>query len=253
MPKSGGSLAERIRKRQAALVRELNDQHIFVQQALPVLEDSRQARARSTDASDRKFVVPSRKRKGVARRTDAEIKRIYDAFIDREFFATSLIAAVSRTEAFVFDVLRMVLCEYPEKLSLSTQGNRAELNVPLPVALRAKRLADILDAMVDKRLNAAGYASPREYLTYFNAVTGIGVDGQEFESYIEIKATRDLLVHSSGIVNATYLEKAEGAKRGKAGKLVPIDRPYYDHSIAVLKKLAGLINEGAWHVFYRAE
>lgn len=253
MASVAGLLAERVRKRQAALVRELNDQHIFVQQALPVLEESRKSRAGSTDGEVRKFVVPSSKRKGVARRTDSEMKRIFDAFVGRELFVTSLIAAVSRTEAFVFDVLRMALCDYPEKLALSTQGNRGELSVPLPVALKAKKLSDVLDALIDRRLNAAAYASPHEYLAYFHAVTGIRVTALEFQSYIEIKATRDLLVHNSGVVNATYLEKVEEMKRAKSGKLIPIDREYYDQSIAVLKKLAGIVSQESWRVFYRKE
>ena len=248
---SGATLAERIRKRQAALVRELNDQHIFVQQALPVLEKSQRERAKSKDESDRRYVVPSRKKKGVARRTDAEVKRIYDAFLDRELFATSLIAAVSRTEAFVFDVLRMVLVEYPQKLAISVQGNRGDLSVQLSDVLSAKALVDLTNSMIDRRLNAASYATPRDYLTYFEAVTGIGVAGADFDSFVEIKATRDLLVHNSGIVNATYLEKVGAGKRAKAGKLIPVDRAYYDLCIAVLKKVAGLINSGGWRAFNR--
>jgi len=144
----------------------------------------------------------------------------------------------------------MVLCDYPQKLSISVQGNRGELSVQLPEVLAAKRLGDVVDAMIDRLLNAAAYASPRDYLAYFKAVTGIEVEGAEFDSFVEIKATRDLLVHNSGIVNATYLEKAGAAKRAKAGKTISVDRVYYDACIAVLKKVTGLINTGGWRAFY---
>ena len=76
MKDEGGWLAERIRKRQTTLVRNLNDQHIFIQKALPVLDAQRKELARSIDEDDRKYEVPSRKKKGVARRTDAELKRV---------------------------------------------------------------------------------------------------------------------------------------------------------------------------------
>jgi hypothetical protein len=249
MRDEGGSLAERIRKRQASLVRELNDQHIFIQNAIPVLDGQRKDLALSIDEDDRKFEVPSRKKKGVARRTDAELKRIYDVHVKRELYATSLMAAVSRTEAFLFDVLWMVLSRYPQKLALSNQGNPGDLTVPLAAFLDADTLGDVGDALIRRRLNGVAYLAPRDYLRYFNAVTGIDVAAPEFIEFIEIKATRDLLVHNSGIVNDVYLEKAATGARGKKDKMIPIDRGYYDSSIAVMKKLAGIINHGAWGAF----
>lgn len=242
------NLAERVRKRSTALIRTLNDQHIFVSKALPLLETNRKELAESTSEKDRKYSVPSRKKTGVARRTDAELKRIFDEYLDRELFATSLIAAVSRTEDFILDALRMVLREYPERLELSLQGNRAargsELTVPLSDVLAADDLGEIINGLIARRLGNASYAAPRDYLQYLGSVVRMGVSSPEFEEYIEIKATRDLLVHNSGVVNETYLEKAGKAKRAKLGKLIPVNRAYYDSSIAILKKVANHVSDG---------
>ena len=79
-------------------------------------------------------------------------------------FPTFLIAAVSRTEAFIFDVLWMILHRYPEKLGLSLQGNRGELNVPLAALLEADSLDQVKESMIERRLNGVAYAKPREYL-----------------------------------------------------------------------------------------
>jgi hypothetical protein len=115
--------------------------------------------------------------------------------------------------------------------------------------LDAKKLSDIADALISRRLNGVGYLAPRDYLRYFNAVTGIDVSAPEFGEFVEIKATRDLLVHNSGIVNDAYLEKAAARARGSKSKAIPIDRAYYDTSIAVMKKLAGHVHSGACSAF----
>jgi hypothetical protein len=65
---------------QNAIVRELNDIHIFVRQALPLLEEARSIHAQSTHTKDRRYFVPSIKRAKFARRTDGELKKIYDQF-----------------------------------------------------------------------------------------------------------------------------------------------------------------------------
>ncbi len=242
------NLAERVRKRSTSLIRTLNDQHIFITKTLPLLKANRDELAESTDERKRKFVVPSRKRTGVARRTDADLKRIFDEYLDRELFSTLLIAAVSRTEDFLLVALREVLREYPSRLELSLQGNApargAELSVPLSEILAANELDSVVIGLIHRRLSAAAYASPRDYLRYLGAVIRMSTDAVEFEQYIEIKATRDLLVHNSGLVNETYLEKVGKAKRAKLGKQIPINRGYYDSSIAMLKKAANHVTDG---------
>jgi len=46
-----------------------------------------------------------------------------------------------------------------------------------------------------------------------------------------------LIIHNSGIVNKTYLDKAGTKARYAAGDKVVIDRPYFDECWALAKKL----------------
>jgi hypothetical protein len=252
MAKRGSALAERIRRLQVVVVRQLNDHHIFLDQALPILKKARAEYEQSTHRADRKYYVPSRTKRGVAKRTDAELKAIYDAFINRDLLATTLIATVSLFEAFLFDVIRAVLTAYPKKLSISLQGTQGDPQVPLSAVIRADDLADVLEAVIARRIHAASYASPRDYLTYFETVTGVGTSDPVFAAYNEIKASRDILVHNSGVVNDIYLEKVGRLKRAAREKLLPIDQAYFDSCLAVLKRIANVIQAETLQL-YRSE
>lgn len=249
MTKRGMSVAEKIRKAQVAVVRRLNDYHIFLDQAIPVLAMAHNEYKRSASLTDRRYFVPSRTRRSVAKRTDAELKAIYDGFLNRDLFATTLIAAVSLLESFLFDSLGAVLRAYPRKLALTPRGEQGDRQVPLSVVVEAADLADVINAMVARRLQTASYVSPREYLTYLHVVAGVDTRDPAFDAYIEVKASRDLVVHNAGYVNESYLSKVGDSARGGLGDLLPIDQAYFDRSIAVLKRVATIVQRETWRTF----
>jgi hypothetical protein len=71
-------LARKIYSFQNKIVRELNDAHIFLAQAQPLLLDARARYEESKSKSDRRYFVPSIDKRKVAKRTDKELKEIYD-------------------------------------------------------------------------------------------------------------------------------------------------------------------------------
>ncbi|HJR09002.1 MAG TPA: hypothetical protein VJ842_17215 [Pyrinomonadaceae bacterium] len=56
-----------------------------------------------------------------------------------------------------------------------------------------------------------------------------------------MKATRDLLIHNSGVINDVYLSKVEAKKRGERGERILINAGYFDHCISTLKRLSGIV------------
>lgn len=247
------SLAYQIYRLQLRVVRELNDVHIFVQQATPLLVAAKERYESSGHKEDREYFVPAvrKDRKGAdgspklytkaAMRTDQELKELYDRFISRELMANLLVASVSKFESFLFGVLYVVMTKYPKKLSLSLKGVEAPKAVPLEVLLEATDLQTALDQVIRTRLHGVSYASPKEYLEFFSKTTGVPIDDEAFPRYVEVKATRDLLVHADGIVNDLYLAKADTHARGKAGVLIPIGIKYFEHALATMKRVAGVI------------
>ncbi len=85
------------------------------------------------------------------------------------------------------------------------------------------------------------YAKPSAQFEYLEKVVDIEIDELLKESWIEIKATRDLLVHNSGVINRLYLSKAGNQSRGEDGEEIPINKEYIEQSMSTVKSIVGRI------------
>lgn len=103
--------------------------------------------------------------------------------------------------------------------------------------------------IIENRIIMVSYATPQNYLKYFQEITGCLTEKDEFADYIEIKATRDLIIHNSGIINETYKIKVGDKCRGINGEKILIDKIYFDHSIATMKRISGLIRKDTEKTF----
>jgi hypothetical protein len=61
----------------------------------------------------------------------------------------------------------------------------------------------------------------------------------------EIKASRDILVHNNGVVNATYVGKAGRLARYQDGEKLEIPKQYHRESWEIIKKLVQDISAAA--------
>ena len=141
----------------------------------------------------------------------------------------------------LFEVLRLVIYAYPQKLTINIQGIQAERNVPIEVLLQSDTLENALAEVIRRRINAVSYAAPKAYLEYLNSVAGITISDPAFLDYIEIKAARDVIIHNAGVVNDVYLQKAGNNSRGLINDKLEIDFDYFNHCIATLKRVSGII------------
>jgi hypothetical protein len=234
-------LARKVYRLHTAFVRKVNDVHIFVQQSFPLLEEARSNYEASTHKKDRRYYVPTVGRKKFARRKDKELKEIYDRFLSRELFENLIVTAVSHFESFLFAVLQLVLLAYPKKLTLNVRGMDIKKEIPLDILLDTDNREDALREVIERQLNSLSYATPKAYLEYLNSITGVDTSDPAFLDYIEIKAARDVIIHNSGIINDVYLSKVGDKKRGEVGDGLVVDNQYFNHCIATLKRLSGII------------
>jgi len=234
------SLVSEVARLQRRSVHITNNTYIFVQQAIPLLQEARNEI--EVSKGSRRYYIPSVGTKQIAQRTDKQLQEIYDKFIDRELYENFIVTAVSRFEFFLFEVLRLVISAYPSKLTLNIKGVQTSRSVPLDLLLDSSDLQEAFDRIVSKRLYEVLYATPRSYLEYFSNITAVDTSRPIFFDYIEIKATRDLIIHNSGIVNEVYLSKVSDRKRGNVGEEIEINAEYFSHCIATLKRLARTIN-----------
>jgi hypothetical protein len=230
-------ISEEVNRGRLALTKRLNDMHIFIYQAISLLSDYKN-NYQSKSKSPKKFYVPSTKTKKFAYRSDKDLEKIYNQFIHRSLYENFIVMSVSIFEVFLFDVLKFILIRYPLKLGITIKGTESNKKVDLDIILKSKNQDDIISKIIVQRLNQVSYLAPLDYLQYFKIVTGIVIPKDVFNDYTEIKATRDLLIHNSGIVNKIYLQKVGKQKRGKESESIPIDSEYYDHCVATLKELA---------------
>jgi aspartokinase-like uncharacterized kinase len=137
---------------------------------------------------------------------------------------------VSLFEDFFFDLLRLWLAAYPASL-----GKR---QVDFETVLRAPDKATLVLAVVDRELNELKNQRVADWFTYLEKVARLGCPTQaEVERLAEIKASRDILVHNKGLVNATYLGKAGALARYREGETLEIPTPYHRQSWDAIRKL----------------
>lgn len=244
-------LSRQVYRLHIALVRRVNDTHIFAAQALQVLQDAKTGNLSVSrkDGKDKRYDVPSVKKSNFARRKPHEVKSIYSRFLDRELYENFIVSAISQLESFMFETLRLILVAYPHKLKINVKGLEIERTVPLDALLGKQHLNDILAEIVENRIISISYANPKTYLQFIGKLAKIDVEDKAFEDYLEIKATRDLLIHNSGVSNSIYRAKSGAKARVEVGQVIPIDRAYFDHCVATIKRISGIVSRDVAKAF----
>jgi hypothetical protein len=146
---------------------------------------------------------------------------------------------VSRTEAFIQDCVATVACRYPKKLGvLADKGG-----VPIDLVLENEDRNDLIKRFVSLKCEGLMFAKPKDYLGKASKVLAIELEPETINAYIEIKASRDIIVHGGGMANKLYIEKAGEAARKADGEELPIDRSYFKNVVINLKRLSGEIQQ----------
>lgn len=122
--------------------------------------------------------------------------------------------------------------------------------MPLKSILESSSIEEIHIKATDTLINDLSYRSPTEFSEEIQQLLSISLlECPAFHRYIEIKATRDIFVHNSGIANDVYIRKAHSHARAEPGILLPIDNQYflesYENCLQITKWL-----EDALHVHW---
>ncbi|OYY94170.1 MAG: hypothetical protein B7Y41_07530 [Hydrogenophilales bacterium 28-61-23] len=156
----------------------------------------------------------------------------------------ALVQLVTLIETMLSDVVRAVVVRYPQKLG----GKRS---VPLQVVLEATSLEEVHIRATDTFLNELAYKSPGEFSESVAQLLSVNLlECPAFHRYMEIKATRDIFVHNSGIANDVYIRKAGSHSRVKSGMDLPADIQYFLESYECCLQIAEWLEielHGHWH------
>jgi hypothetical protein len=141
-------------------------------------------------------------------------------------------------EVFVGDLLRLWLAAYPRAIGGKT--------VTLADALDAGDLAELTRRLVDHEVAEVTYKSPRKVVEYLAHRIGLAPPpAADIDQLAEAKATRDVLAHNRGVVDAEHLKKAGPPARFAAGERIELPKPYHRRTWELLLKLVSGLADGA--------
>lgn len=146
------------------------------------------------------------------------------------------------------DVSRVMFLAYPKKLGIASKDIPPCPTVSAGEIAEAEDVGALLEQVIDAHLTGVFRQRPSLYVSYICKVVGIDHDPC-FDDYYEILATRDLVVHNSSVVNKLYLDKAQMKARGEIGNVLKIDRLYFEHSLAQLKRVSGVVKRDVEKTF----
>lgn len=149
----------------------------------------------------------------------ANLSKTYETFQLAESVFQHFVALF---EDFVFELLGLWLTAHPGGIP-----NKDSKKVDLAMVIDAPDREAILQAFIDRELNALKYERPTAWFRYLNERVKLGVPiDEQIERFAEIKASRDILAHNRGVVNQTYLDKARRRSRYQLGQRLEIPEPY---------------------------
>jgi hypothetical protein len=220
-------------RHQQGILRTLNDLYIEAKIVSSALRDVRDLKWPRESA----IKVPSTgTNSSTIRRSDSEVKTIISRERERRTYEKSIVLIVSVVEDYLLSYARLVLRAHPRLINKSLQGNEGRITVEFN-ELITSGMDGIIEARVNERLHSASYASPSSMANYLAAIFGKPVRNDAFSKYVEMKASRDLIVHAKSIINSTYLQKTAERARGSLGEELPVDEAYYKDGLRTAKQI----------------
>lgn len=149
------------------------------------------------------------------------------------------VLGLSNFEIFLSDILNRFLSFYPQKLvQIKEDGKTKRENSDYCIPKNGLFSGDILNFFIKSKLDKLFYADIEKILTEFNKMLGIkiSIEKADYNKLIEIKETRNLLLHNDLIVNEKYLKKTKDFKREiKIGKRLNIHKEYSLASLLLIR------------------
>jgi len=232
------AISKKIYREHVKLYRHINDEYTFLSIIIPHLKKEAESFLAKPPKEKSTFRVVKKGKTVISRRKNIYITNMLQQRIDRGLFETVIISLVSRVETHLQECMRHVIDTYPEKISVLA-GEKA--TIPLEQVLIAKDREQVLSDYIEQKCMNLMFMLPQDYIARFEKLMSIELPAKLISEYIEIKATRDIIIHGDGVANNIYLQKAKEFARADIGEDISIDRPYFNHVVETLKKFAGAI------------
>jgi len=219
-------------------LRTLNNTYVLTSFIDKSLRDLQRTLEKSETRTEQEYLVPSSNGEKTALSRDSnEISSVLEKAYTSGIHEQGIIVAVALTEDYLQTILKTILRWFPQKLKQNVTGDNVVKNVNLDIILDAKSKEQLLARLINKQMQGIFYGAPHRYFEYIEAVLNINLSAELKKHFVEIKATRDVIVHNNGIANETYLEKTAELARAKNSEKLVVNLDYFSSTISRLKKL----------------
>lgn len=125
-----------------------------------------------------------------------------------------------------------------EAADRSRSQRRDEIQVPLSQILAAADRTAILEGIVERVVRELAYRRPAQWFRFLDNRVNLGCpDENQRGALCELKAARDALEHSGGLIGPDYLDKAGPFARHAEGAMIQIDEPYLLSCFTLLREV----------------
>ncbi len=130
-------------------------------------------------------------------------------------FSMSFIYLVAVFDAYITDILSVVLKQKPEML----KNGEKKLSYDKLIELHLS--GDLISNLVEMEMNELGYKSIEDQAKYIKSRFGIDLaeSGVSIDDLVEIRAKRNLLVHNNGVVNSIFLQTIKNSPYKQGDKI----------------------------------
>ncbi len=158
------------------------------------------------------------------------LSTLSERYVQEFLPSAALQHAVSIFENYIFGLIRLWLTDHPKSLS--------KKQLEFGDVLNAANFEELTQLIVDRELNQLKFDRVSKWFDYLNRLVNLGIEwSTTVEQLSEMKASRDVLVHNGGIVNATYIQKSGKLCRHRLGEQIVLDAAYLRDSWQLLKSL----------------
>ncbi|MGL4554928.1 MAG: hypothetical protein ACRC33_27490 [Gemmataceae bacterium] len=153
-----------------------------------------------------------------------------------QFYVTQYLASatlqqfVSHLEDFVLGLIRLWLRSFPHRLR--------DRKVSGAAVFAAKDIDEVREHLIQQHVLDTAYKSLADLFASLSELVELKHPAKdEIERLAEIKASRDVLVHNRGVVNATYVQKVGARKRFDVGDRLEVSEPYHLECWGLIRKV----------------
>jgi hypothetical protein len=235
--KDENNVPKKIKSLETRFQRNLNNVHIWCSVAIETLYEVEKD---PEFLNYRKFPVPSSLERGeyrTVRRKPEDVAQIIKDALDYELYYSVFVLLVAQVEAYLYEIVATVLRSDNRRLLTAVQGMEGVKKVELSEIVNLDSREAIINIVINQQIGALFYAKPSVQFAYFHQALGIDLDQSLKSDWIEFKATRDLIIHNSGVINNIYLEKCGDFARGQLGEKIVVDQDYFDQAVGRMKQL----------------